>query len=206
MKLAVQERKPFFSVQGMGLYAQGFEVGQDIRFDTFQPELCRAKIVRLDPDGDVLSLYKAVVALLELAFQHVSVFAADVVVLIAPGGDIDALFKVLHIGPLVDKGKLHMDRGIKIIQKVAVAFKNLRLVLGLRKLIVDVKKLDRLCVGAAVCSADPIPVHFPVGDTLLYRLRGGPKEPRKKAALLGRLSAGRRSVTTVFSRFGAELF
>ena len=63
VKLAVQERKPFFSVQGMGLYAQGFEVGQYICLDTLKPELCRAKIVRFNPEGDVLSLYKAVVAL-----------------------------------------------------------------------------------------------------------------------------------------------
>ena len=190
----------------MGLYAQGFEVGQYIRLDTLQPELCRAKVVRFNAEGDVLSLYKAVVALLELSFQHISVLAADVVILVAFGGDIDALFKVLHVCPLVDKGKLHMDRRIKIIQKVAVAFKNLCLVLGLRKLVVDVKKLDRLCVGAAARPADPVPVHFPVRDALLHRLRGVAKEPRKKAALLGRLGTGRRSVTTSFSRFGAELF
>ena len=35
--------------------------------------------------------------------------------LVAAGRDVNASGKILHIGPLVDKGKLHMDRGVEVI-------------------------------------------------------------------------------------------
>ena len=102
--------------------------------------------------------------------------------------------KVLHIGPLVDEGELHMDRGVKVIEKIAVALKNLRLVVRLRELVVNIKELHRLGVKIAAHTADTVPVHFLIGNTLLDRLRGVRFQPGKKAGLF--LRPGRRGSFT----------
>ena len=84
-----------------------------------------------------------------------------------------------------------MDRSVKIIVEISVALKNLRFVIRLCKLVVNIEKLHRLGVEFLVQPADSIPVHFFIGNTLLDRLRGVRFQPGKKAALLGRLGADR---------------
>ena len=75
-----------------------------------------------------------------------------------------------------------MDRSIKIIEEITVALKNLRFVVRLCELVVDIEKLHRLGVEFVVQPADSIPVHFLIGNTLLDRLRGVRFQPGKKAA------------------------
>ena len=90
---------------------------------------------------------------------------------------------------MVDESKLHMDRSVKIIEEITVALKNLRFVIRLCKLVVNIKKLHRLGVELIRQPADSIPVHFLIGNTLLDRLRGVRFQPGKKAALFRRPSA-----------------
>lgn len=109
------------------------------------------------------------------------------------------------LGPLVDESELHMDRGVKVIEKIAVALKNLRFVVRLRELVVNIKELYRLGVKIAAHTADTVPVHFLIGNTLLDRLRGVRFQPGKKAGPF--LRPGRRgSFTSCLSCFGAGLF
>lgn len=90
-----------------------------------QAHLCRAQVVRFDPESDIFALCKAVVPFLQLAFEHVAVLLPDPVVLVAPDGDVNAFGEVLHIGPLVDESELHMDGRIKVIQEITISLKDL---------------------------------------------------------------------------------
>lgn len=134
--------------------------------------LCRAQVICLDPERDILSFRKTVVSFLELSFQHLTVFPADPVVCIPFFRDLNIPGEILHIGSLVNKGQLHMDRSVKIVEEITVSLKDLRFIIRLRQLIIDIVKLYCLCIGPVIQSADPIPVHLPVRDTLLDCLRG----------------------------------
>ena len=127
---------------------------------------------------------------MELTFQHIPILPADSVIFVATDGDVNTAGEILHVGPLVDKGKLHTDRSVKIIEEITVALKNLRLVIRLCELVVNIKKLHRLGVELIRQPADPIPVHFLIGNALLDRLRGVRFKPTEKAAFPGRLYAG----------------
>ena len=182
----MQKLQALDTVQRPGLYPQRFEVGDHVRFNAFQPHFGIAQIIGLHTEGDVLALAKAVVAFLHLSPEHIAVLAADLVVFVPTGGNVDTLGEVLHVGLLIDKGKLHMDGRIKVIEEIAVAFKDLRFVLRLGKLIIDVEKLHRLGVIPVCDPANTVPVHLPVGNALLHRLgRAGP-QTCQKASLLRR--------------------
>ena len=82
-----------------------------------------------------------------------------------------------------------MDRSVKIIEEITIALKNLRFVIRLCELVVNIEKLHRLGVELIIQPADSIPVHFLIGNTLLDRLRGVRFQPGKKAALFRRPGA-----------------
>ena len=114
MEHPVQDSQPLIAAEGVRPDAQGFEVGQHIRLDTFQPGLGLLQTVRLHAEGDVLGLGQAVVALGELAFQHIRIFFPDGVESVLLVGDMDGLALFLHIGGLVEEGELDADGRIKI--------------------------------------------------------------------------------------------
>ena len=105
-------------------------------FQTFQPceraGLGGFQTVRFNAKSDVLGLDQTVVALGKLIFQHIGIFAPDGVVLVLTLWNVNRLLKFLRIAALIDKGKLDADRGIKIVEEIAIAFKSLRLILVLR--------------------------------------------------------------------------
>ena len=138
------------------------------------------------------------IAFFELAFEHFRVLAPDVVIFIALGRDRNAFGKILHVGPLVDKGELDADGGIKVIEKITVILKDLCLIIGLGKLVVNIKKLNGLGKELVIDAADPVLIDLPVGDRLLGGLRRVPLYPAEKAALARRLSMGHRLFTGLF--------
>ena len=127
---------------------------------------------------------------MKLPFEHIPVFFADSVIFVTADRNINTAGEILHIGPLVDKGELHMDRSVKIIEEIAVTLKNLRFIICLCKLVVNVEELHRLGVIIAAHTADTVPVHFLIGNTLLDRLRGVRFQPGKKAGLFLRPGRG----------------
>ena len=86
-----------------------------------------------------------------------------------------------------------MDGTVKEVQKTGPLGKHLHPVFFLRQMVVDILKLHRFGVKGISQPADPIPVHFTVGDALLDRLRGICFQPGKKAAFFRRLGTGRLS-------------
>ena len=140
----MQKLQPFQPVQRSRLDAQGLKVVQHIRFHTLQAHFRGTQVVRLNAKGDILAFGKAVVAFFELVFNHLRVLTPDVVILVPLGRDRNAFGKVLHIGPLVDKGELDADGGIKVIEKITVILENLRLIVRLGKLVVNIEKLNGL--------------------------------------------------------------
>ena len=178
VELAVQKLQPFQPIERNRLDAQPLKVVQHIRLHALQPHFRGTQIVRLNAKGDVLPLGKAVIAFFELAFEHFCVLAPDVVIFIALGRDRNAFGKILHVGPLVDKGELDADGGIKVIEKITVILKDLCLIIGLGKLVVNIKKLNGLGKELVIDAADPVLIDLPVRDRLLGGLRRVPLYPR----------------------------
>ena len=80
---------------------------------------------------------------------------------------MDGLPVFLHVRPLVEERELDADRGIKIVEEIAVILKNLILVLVLRQLVVDVVELDLLGEVVVADHADTVPAHLLIGNGLL---------------------------------------
>ena len=71
-------------------------------------------------------------------FQHIRVFGADGIESVILRGDRNDLLRAAAARSPVDKGKLHTNGRVKIVEKVAPVFKNGGLIVCLRKLVVDV--------------------------------------------------------------------
>jgi hypothetical protein len=83
-------------------------------------------------------LYKPIIALGKLAFQHLSVLFTDGVEIVVLAWDVDRAFNVLPIAKFINKRQLHLYGGVKIIQKFAIIIKNPLFILGLGQLVIDV--------------------------------------------------------------------
>ena len=140
----MQKLQPFQPVQRSRLDAQGLKVVQYIHFHTLQAHFRGTQVVRLNAKGDILPFGKAVISFFKLIFEHFRIFTPDVIVFVPLGRDSNALGKVLHIGPLVDKGELDADGGIKVIEEITIILENLRLIVRLGKLVVNIEKLNGL--------------------------------------------------------------
>ena len=69
----------------------------------------------------------------------------------------------------VQKRQLEMNRAVKIIEEITPPLKDCRLIFVLGELIVDVLKLNDLCVVAVRYAADPVRPHPFIRDTVLRR-------------------------------------
>lgn len=83
----------------------------------------------------------------------------------------NGLFKLLSIRSHVHKAKFKVNRTIEEIQKAAPLLKNLRLIFLLCQLIIDILKLNRLCIIIAAYSANAILKH-PVKRNALLSCSG----------------------------------
>ena len=109
-------------------HAQPFEVVYHIRFNAFQPGLCRFQAGRLNPESQVLGLDKPVVALGKLILQHFRVLGPDAVKFIALGRDVDAVRIAVPAGGQVEEGKLKADGAVEVVKEVAPALKDGRFI------------------------------------------------------------------------------
>ena len=92
---------------------------------------------------------------------------AYIVVPIATVRNSDRLLEILHIGVLVEKGQLHPQGGVHIVEEITPAFKYLGLILRLRQLVVNIRKLHGLGKQLVIHLAQTVLEHFPVGNRLL---------------------------------------
>ena len=104
-------------------------------------------------------------------FQHIRVFGADGIESVVLRGDRNDLLRAAAARSPVDKGKLHTNGRVKIVEKVAPVFKNGGLIVCLRKLVVDVVVGDALGVFLFRNLADTVRVHGKIRYGLLRSVR-----------------------------------
>ena len=140
---------------------------QDIKLDALQPLLGDAVVLRFDAEGDVARLLEAVVALGELGLQHLGVFAPDLVEIITARRNDDTLFQRVVPAIEIMEGELEPNRRVEVVQKIAPALKDGRLVIVLGELVVDVLETDGLGVERVTHATDAVRPHPLVGDAVL---------------------------------------
>ena len=170
----VHDLQTLHSVQGISGHAQHLEIVENICFDALQlwPRLSHA--VRFHRKGDVLAAHQAVVALRQLILQHLRIFHANIIEIIALWRNADHALKLCHVGLVIDEGELEVDRAVKVVEKITPVLEDRVLVLILRKLVVNIVEAYRLGIELVVHPADAVAPHLPVGngtlcgDTLLF--------------------------------------
>ena len=162
-------KKPFFTVQRSGSYTKTLEVIKYIGLNTLQTGLGGFDAVRVDTKGQVFGLDETVVTSGQLILQHCGVFLADTVKGVPLGRDGNGVSKGLLRCRKVQKRQLEMNRAVKIIEEITPTLKDCRLIFVLGELIVDVLKLDGLCVVAVRYAADSVRPHPFIRDTVLRR-------------------------------------
>lgn len=83
----------------------------------------------------------------------------------------NGLFKLLSISSHVHEAEFKVNRAVKEIQEAAPFLKNLCLIFLLCQLIIDILKLNRLCIIIAAYSANAILKH-PVKRNALLSCSG----------------------------------
>lgn len=170
MKLRMHELQPLRAVQRMRLHAQALKVIEQICLDVHKPWLRRLHGLCMKAEGQELRLREAVVARLHLPLQHAGVLVPDFIEAVRLMRDGNALFELLRIRSHVHKAQLEMHRAVKEVEKCTPLLKDLRLILLLGQLVIDVLKLDGLRIVIRADTADPVLEHPVKGNTLL----GGP--------------------------------
>src|SRR5699024_11321664 len=167
---AVKLCQPRLAVQGLGGHAQAFEVVENVGLNELQTGLGGLNAVGVDTEGQVLGLDKTVVASCQLVLQHGGVLHPNTVKIIPLERNVDGVGKGLLRGREVQKGQLKLNGTVEVVEEIAPALKDRRLVLILRELIVDVLELDGLGVMAVCRPADTVRPYPCIGDAVLSRL------------------------------------
>ena len=179
MEDAVHQGKAGFAVQRFGLDAELAEVVEDVRLKALKPWLRGLVALGLDAEGDVFVLDEAVVAALKLVLEHLRILDAQTVVGVPAQGNDDAVAVRLLVGRRVDEAELKAHRGVEVVEELAPAVEDGVLVLGLRKLVVDVLERYGLGIKIALHPADTVGEHplkrYAVlrGEHVCRALRGG---------------------------------
>ena len=74
--------------------------------------------------------------------------------------DLDTLHKILPVHAAAHKGELHPDRSVMGVIHIAEGFKDRRLIVRFRKLIIHILELDTLRPGVVVQLAQAVRVHL----------------------------------------------
>ena len=167
----MHELQPLTPVKRGCRDTQPLEVVQQVDLYALQSGLCRLDVLRFDAKGDELGLGQAIVALGLLVLQHFRIFMPDFVVAVIPVGNQNALLKRFRAGRQVEKRKLQVNAAVEIIEEIAPALEDRRLVIVLRELIVDVLKLDGLGVILIRDAADAVRPHALIGNGVLRGIR-----------------------------------
>ena len=167
---AVQKMQPLPAVKQRRGDAHALEVGQNVQLDSVKARSGRLETVRPDAEGQVLDPFDAVAASGKLIAENLRVFAPDPFRPIPANGDMDAVFKAVRVGVPVQKGELEMDGAVEIVEEIAPALEDGAFGVIVRKLVVDVLKLKRLCVPATR-QTDAVRPDAVIRDSLLRAAR-----------------------------------
>ena len=161
----MENPEPLLSVQHLGADAQPFEVVEDVRFNAFQPGLCRADVVGIDTEGEILGFHNAAVALCLLLLDDFGQLPLDAFKLIRTQRDCPG--KGFPQGGQIHEGKLEFDGAVEIIEEVAPAVEDGLLVLVVRELVVDVPELDSFGEMGGRDLTDTVYTDLQVGNAVL---------------------------------------
>ena len=140
--------KSFLTVQSSCRYPQTLEVVEYISLNTLQSGLGGFDTVSVNAKGQVFGLDQTVVASGQLILQHRGVFLTDTVKSVPLGRDGNGIGKSLLRCRKVQKRQLEVDRAVEVVEEITPAFKDCGLIFILGELVVDVLKLNGLCVVA----------------------------------------------------------
>ena len=157
---AVEHFQPFLAAKLFCQSAHDLEMVEGIHDDPGKPCPCGFAVPCLDGEGQVLCLDKTVVAPFKLLAEHLRVKLTDMVEVISLRRNLDTLHKILPVHAAAHKGELHPDRSVMGVIHIAEGFKDCRLVVGLRKLIIHILELDTLRPGVVVQLAQTVRVHL----------------------------------------------
>ena len=107
----------------------------------------------------------------KLTAEHGAVLRAHRIEMILLVRDAHHLLKIRGIRSHIHKRKLKADAGIKEVQEAAPFLKDGRLIFLLCQLVIDILKLDCLCIIIKPYTADTIRKHPVKRNALLCRLR-----------------------------------
>ena len=159
MKHVVHNPKALLAIQDYRSYSQSTKVVQEVRLDVNQARFCLLYRFRLDAKRKILGFGQAIVALRQLRPQHSAVLVPHFIESIILFRNTDAFFKALRTCAKIHERNFKTYRAVKEIQETAPLFKDGGLIFILRQPVIDILKLNRLGVIAAVHPANAILKH-----------------------------------------------
>ena len=160
MQDAVEHFQPLLAAKLLCQSAHDLEMVEGVHDDSGKSCPCGFAVPCLDGEGQVLCFDKTVVAPFKLLAEHLRVKLTDMVEVISLRRDLDTLHKILPVHAAAHKGELHPDRSVMGVIHIAEGFKNRRLIVKFRKLIIHILELDTLRPGVIVQLAQAVRVHL----------------------------------------------
>ena len=157
---AVEHFQPLLAAKLFCQSAHDLEMVEGVHDDPGKSCPCGFAVPCFDGEGQVLCLDKTVVAPFKLLAEHLRVKLTDMVEVISLRCDLDTLHKILPVHAAAHKGELHPDRSVMGVIHIAEGFKDRRLIVRFRKLIIHILELDTLRPGVIVQLAQAVRVHL----------------------------------------------
>ena len=157
---AVERFQPLLAAKLLCQSTHDLEMVEGIHDDPGKSCPCGFTVPCLDGEGQILCFDKTVVAPFKLLAEHLRVKLTDMVKVISLRRDLYTLHKILPVHAAAHKGELHPDRSVMGVIHIAESFKNRRLVVRLRKLIIHILELDTLRPGVVIQLAQAVRVHL----------------------------------------------
>ena len=157
---AVEHFQPLLAAKLLCQSTHDLEMVEGVHDDPGKSCPCGFAVPCLDGEGQVLCFDKTVVAPFKLLAEHLRVKLTDMVEVISLRRDLDTLHKILPVHAAAHKGELHPDRSVMGVIHIAEGFKDRRLIVRFRKLIIHILELDTLRPGVIVQLAQAVRVHL----------------------------------------------
>ena len=161
----MEHRQPFITVHRSCFYVQSPETVDDVALNLGKTGASLFDGVRFNGVGQADTALIA--AFGNLTHQHIAVFFADHIVLVALDFNCQQLSVFLHIRRIADNRKFKAHGRAEVIDQFTVEFKQNRLFIIRRFFVIDVLTADAFAVKLVLDMADTVLIHFLIGNGLL---------------------------------------
>ena len=161
----MEHSQTLVAFHGCGLYRQCPEVIDDVAFNLGKTGTGLLDVLGFDGKGHADTAIIA--AFGNLTHQHIAVFLSDHIELVALCRNSQNLSVFLHICRIADNGKFKPHGGAEVIDQLTVEFKQHRLFIVGRFLVVDVLAAYAFAVKLVLDMADTVLIHLLIRDGLL---------------------------------------